>query len=481
MRRLCWTLALVCGLGPAPCALGGQPAEAPPPIRDQAEAISLNLQNVAIPAALQLLADFGGVNLVVADGVSGTVTLRLQDIPWRDAMDLILAINGLAKRQTGNVLLVAPAETLAARDQMALANRQALVELAPLETRFLRVRYADAIDLAALFDSEQGAFARSDRGKLLVDERTNALIVTETAANLETIRQMVKQLDVPVRQVRIEARVVSANNNFSEQLGVRWGGGGYRSRGRRHVKLGGSLQTLSELQNIVADPEGEGGAISHPGALVTDLGVAGQGATSIGVGLTGPGFLLDVELSALAAAGEAEIIARPTVVTTNKRPAVIETGVEIPYQQTTHAGGTSISFKDAVLQLQVTPQVAPGNRIALELEIKQDTVGKIYYGVPSVNTTRIATKALVADRETVVLGGIFQTDRHHATTRTPLFGGLPLVGRLFRRTLQRDDKQELFVFITPEVVADPVADTTSQDADEAAGSSPPPSEPDQHG
>ena len=415
------------------------------------ERLSLNLQNVELRAALQIIADFAGVNLAVARDVSGTIAVRLEDIPWDEALDLILASNGLGKRQSGNVLLVAPAEVLAEREQIELESRRALDELAPLSTEFLRIRYADAAALAALFNGDSGAFARSERGRVLVDARTNALIVAETASNLAAIREVIERLDVPVRQVRIEARVVSANNNFSEQLGVRWGGGGHRRQGRRHLKVGGSLQTLSELQNIIADADGGGRAISHPGDLVADLGVTEQGASSIGIGLTGPGFLLDVELSALEAAGEAEIIARPTVVTADKHTATIETGVEIPYQEATHAGGTSISFKDAVLRLQVTPQVTPNDRIVLDLEVTQDTVGKIYYGVPSINTTRIATRALVTDGETVVLGGVFQTDKHQATTRTPLLGGLPLIGRLFRRTLQRDDKQELFVFITPEV------------------------------
>ncbi len=431
-----------------------EPATAEPP-RYTGERMSLNLQNVELRAALQLIADFAGVNLVVAQDVAGVIAVRLEDIPWDEALDLILTSNGLGQRQSGNVLLIAPAEALAAREQAELESRRALAELAPLETAFIRIRYADAAALVELFGTEAGAFARSERGRILLDTRTNALIVTETAANLAAIREVVERLDVPVRQVRIEARVVSANNNFSEHLGVRWGGGGHAQRGRRHLKIGGSLQTLSELQNIVADAEGGRGAISHPGDLVADLGVAEQGASSIGFGWTGPGFLLDVELSALEAAGEAEIIARPTVVTTDKRTASIETGVEIPYQEATHAGGTSISFKDAVLQLQVTPQVTPDDRVVLDLEIKQDTVGKIYYGVPSINTTRIVTRAMVADGETVVLGGIFQTDKHQATTRTPLLGGLPLIGRLFRRTLQRDDKQELFVFITPEVVRPP--------------------------
>ena len=442
----------------APPAADPAPPAAPPAAGPTAgpKRISVNLQNVQVRAALQLVADFAGVNLVVGEGVDGTVAVRLRDIPWEEALDVLLTSNGLGSRRTGNILIVAPAEAIAAREQAALASQRALAELAPLRTEFLPIRYAEADQLAALFDSEAGGFARSERGSVLVDARTNALIVTETAANLAAIRDAIARLDIPVRQVRIEARVVSANSNFAKQLGVRWGGGGHRGdAGGRQVKWGGSLRTLSEVQNILA--EVDRAAISHPSALVADLGVADQGATSLGIGLTGPAFLLDLELSALAAAGEAEIIARPNVVTADKRTALIETGVEIPYQQATHAGGTSISFKDAVLQLQVTPQVTPDRDIALQLEITQDTVGKIYYGVPSINTTRIATRAVVADGQTVVLGGIFQTDRHHATTRTPLLGELPVVGRLFRRTLRRDDKRELFVFITPAVTGNTAA------------------------
>ena len=276
-------------------------AQGAPPQATARERLSLNLQNVETRAALQLIADFADVNLVVADGVSGTVALRLRDISWDEALDVILASNGLGKRQRGNVLLVAPAEALASHEKMALESGRALAELAPLATEFIRIRYADAATLAALFDAETGAFARSERGRVLVDARTNALVVSETAANLAAIRGAIAQLDVPVRQVRIEARVVSANNNFSEQLGVRWGGGGHRGVGQRgkHLKWGGSLRTLSELQNTIADDEVSQAAISHPGALVADLAVTDQGTTSIGFGLTGPGFLLDLELSAL--------------------------------------------------------------------------------------------------------------------------------------------------------------------------------------
>ena len=419
------------------------------------EPLTLNFQHVQVRSALQLIADFAGLNLVAGDDVNGSITLRLVDVPWDEALDLILATNGLGKRRSGNVLLVAPAETLAAREKLELERRQALAELAPLATEFMRIRYADAGELAALLaggDDEGAALALSDRGRVLVDDRTNSVILTDTADRLAAVRQVIAQLDIPVRQVRIEARVVSVGSNFSEQLGIRWGGGGYRTEhGVPHLKLGGSLQTLGEIQNIIAGGS-DSGAIGQPDHLVADLGVQGQGVTSIGIGITGAGYLLDVELSALAAAGHAEIVARPKVITADKRPATIESGVEIPFQQATVSGATSIAFKEAVLQLQVTPRITPDDRVVMDLAIKQDTVGRIYHGVPSVNTTRIATRVLVDDGNTVVLGGIFQADRHQSASRTPVLGDLPVLGRLFRRTLERDDKQELFVFITPEVL-----------------------------
>ena len=307
------------------------------------ERLSLNFQNVEVRGVLQLIADFAGLNLVAGDDIAGNITLRLADVPWDEALDLVLAINGLDKRQTGNILLVGPAAKIAAREKLELESRRALTELAPLETEFLRIRYAKATTLAALLGSDEGAaLALTDRGRVLVDERTNSLILTDTAGNLDALKRMLAHLDIPIRQVRIEARIVNANSNFSEQLGIRWGGGGYRTRGdAAHLKLGGSLQTLSEVQNILAgtgETEADSGAISHPQDLVADLGVIGEGATSIGLGLTGPGYLLDLELSALAAAGHAEIVARPKVITADKHVATIESGVEIPYQQATPLG-----------------------------------------------------------------------------------------------------------------------------------------------
>ena len=358
----------------------------------------------------------------------------------------------------GNVLLVAPAAEIAAREKLQLENQKQISELAPLRTEFIQIRYASALELFELFSSagsESGDQSMlSSRGSVIVDERTNSIILTDTAERLNEFRRVIAQLDVPVRQVLIEARIVTANANFSEQLGIRWGGGAIKSVGIPAVwKFGGSRDTLSELQNIITDPLGEGD-ISSPGDLVVDLGVSGAGASSFGIGITGEGYLLDLELSALTSEGHVEVVARPKVITADKSTAMIESGVEIPYQEATSSGATSTSFKDAVLSLEVTPQITPDDRIIMELNVKQDTVGQVFNGVPSINTNEIQTQVLVDNGQTIVLGGVFQTDRNISTTKTPFLGDLPYIGRLFRRTIERDDKQELLIFITPRIIQD---------------------------
>lgn len=403
------------------------------------ERMSVNFQDVEVRSVLQLIADFAGVNLVAGQAVDGRMTLRMDDVPWDEVLEFVLTINGLGKRQTGSVLLVAPAVEIAAQERLELERQKARADLAPLTRVFIRLHHADAPSMAELLVGDDGAATVSERGRVMVDARTNSLIVTDTAANLAELREMIGKLDVPVQQVQIEARIVNANSNFSEELGIRLGGGA-----------------------LTADGE-------QGDDLIVDLGVDGDSASRFAFGIADAGYRLDVELSALAADGRAEIVARPKVITADKRPAIIESGVEIPYQQATKSGATSIAFKDAVLQLEVTPQITPDASIVMDLTVKQDTVGRIYHGVPSVNTTRIETQVLVRDGQTVVLGGIFQTDRHHATVRTPLFGELPVVGRLFRRTLERDDKQELFIFITPSIVRDASGSLAHMTPGEAAG------------
>lgn len=433
------------------------------------EKLSFNFQNIEVRAALLLIADFAGSNLVASDTVSGNITLRLKQVPWDQALDLILRTKGLGKRVEGNVLLVAPAEELAERERLALTNRKQLSELAPLTTEFIEVRYANASDLFGLLTrGDSDASVLSERGSVIVDERTNAVLLTDTEENLAKVRRVIAQLDIPVRQVQIESRIVNANANFGEQLGVRWGGGALGRFGPSDaadpstiLKLGGSRETLAELQNIAVDGSG---AISSPDDLVVDLGVSGQGATRFGIGIAnGVDYLLDLEISALATEGHAEIVARPTLITADKQPATIQSGVEIPYQEASSSGATSTAFKEAVLSLEVTPRITPDERIIMDLRVNQDSVGQVFNGIPSIDTTAIATRVLVENGQTLVLGGMFRTDKNFSVTRTPLLGDIPYLGRLFRRTIERDDKQELLIFITPRIV-DPAGTTGDEPA-----------------
>ncbi len=417
------------------------------------EKLSLNFQDIEVRSVLQLIADFTDLNLVASDTVAGRITLRLKNVPWDQALELILKTKGLDKRQVGNVLLVAPAAEIAAREKLELENQRQISELAPLQTEFIQVRYANATELFDLFSKREGESSiLSERGSVIVDERTNSIIITETQAKLEEFRRVVAQLDIPVRQVLIEARIVSANANFSEQLGIRWGGGRLIDNGDTTLRVGGSLDTLSELQNIIVDGTGD---ITNPGALVVDLGVSGPGSSSIGIGVTHSNYLLDLELSALATDGHAEVVARPKVITADKQTASIKSGVEVPFQEASSSGATSTSFKEAVLSLEVTPQITPDDRIIMDLKVNQDTVGaESSSGVPAINKNEIETQVLVDNGATVVLGGIFTTDRAKSTTKTPFLGDLPFVGRLFRKTTERDDKQELLIFITPRLIQD---------------------------
>ena len=429
------------------------PAVAEPPAHADAETLSLNFQDIEVRAALRIIANVADFNLVASEAVSGQVTLRLEEVAWERALELVLQVSGLDQRRLGDVVYVAPAAEIAAAEQFRLQAEQQAAALAPVRTEHIQIGYARAADLWSLFQEDgrsDGGFP--DRGQAMIDERTNAILYTGTAAQIEEFRRIIRALDVPVRQVLIESRIITVNSNLSEQFGIRWGGGGIKHGDSRALRFGGSLNTLGELQNALADPAGVG-EISSPDDLVVDLGVLSEGASSVGVGISGNSYLIDLEISALAAEGKAEIMARPKVITADKSRARIESGVEIPYQEASSSGATSTSFKDAVLSLDVTPRITPNGRIILEINVKQDNVGRIFNGVPSINTNEIETEVLIDDGETLVLGGIFQTDRNFATEKTPLLGNLPLLGRLFRRTFERDDKQELLIFITPRILA----------------------------
>ena len=421
--------------------------------RYRGEKLSLNFQDIQIRSVLQLIADFTDLNLVASDTVNGRITLRLKNVPWDQALDIIMKTKGLDKRDVGNVLMVAPAEELAAREKLELESRQQISELAPLRTEFIEVRYASAGEIFALFESSgEGEGVLSGRGSVIVDERTNSIILTETTVKINEFRAVLEKLDVPVRQVLIEARIVTAASNFSEALGVRWGGLGYKINGDNVGTAGGSLTTVQEVRDGIGDPDGI--TFTSPDHLVVDLGVGSADATSFAIGLVNDKYLLDLEISALESQGSAEVIARPKVITADKQEATISSGVEIPYQEASSSGATSVSFKSATLQLAVKPQITPDDRIIMELEVKQDTVGAVFNGVPSINTNNVKTQVLVNNGETIVLGGIFTVNTSESVTKTPFLGDLPYVGGLFRRNTRSDQKQELLIFITPRLIRD---------------------------
>jgi type IV pilus assembly protein PilQ len=416
------------------------------------EKLSLNFQDIEVRSVLQLIADFTDLNLVASDTVSGRITLRLQNVPWDQALDIVLRTKGLDKRQMGNVLMVAPAAEIAAREKQELDNKRQIQELAPLRTEFLQIRYASASELVSLFQAtgEGEAGLLSQRGSLIVDERTNSIIISETADKLNEIRRVIQQLDIPVRQVLIEARIVTANTNFTEELGIRWGGGALSEKSDNFLKIGGSAETIGEIQNGINAGQFE---ISQADAFGVDLPLNAS-TSSFAIGVTGQDYLLDLELSALASDGQAEVVARPKVITADKQQAVVASGVEIPFQQAASSGATAVQFKEAVLALNVTPQITPDDRIIMDLQVNQDTVGQVFNGVPSINTNEITTQVLVDNGQTLVLGGIFQTNTQLTIDKTPFLGDLPYVGRLFQRRAQSDDKQELLIFITPRIIQD---------------------------
>ena len=417
------------------------------------EKLSLNFQDIEVRSVLQLIADFTGLNLVASDTVGGSITLRLQNVPWDQALDLILKTKGLDKRQIGNVLLVAPADEIAAREKLELETSKQIAELAPVRLDIIQVNYAKAEDVVALIQADEELI--SSRGFVSSDKRTNTITIRETAGKLEEIRRLVTTWDVPVRQVSIEARIVRAQTNVAEDIGVRWGGAAYNVDGDDVVTIGGSLGTLQEARDAAG---GGSNTISFPGALGVDLGVSGEGASSFAIGWGSDDFLVDLELSALESDGRAEVVSQPRVVTADRQTASIKSGVEIPYQQASSSGATAVSFKEAVLSLEVTPQITPDDKIIMDLVVNQDSRGEVTAGVPSINTNEVMTQVLVANGETVVLGGIFQSEVTTQTTKTPFLGDIPYLGRLFKRTEHINERSELLIFITPKIIKNDLID-----------------------
>jgi type IV pilus assembly protein PilQ len=426
--------------------------------------LTLNFQDIEVRAVLQLLAEVSGLNVVVSDSVAGSVTLRLDNVPWDQALDIILATKGLDMRQVGNVMLVAPAPEIAARERAELAAKQDIQQLAPLRSEFLQVNYAKATDLATLLRGGQGAESSllSERGSVSVDERTNTLLVYDTAERISDVRRLVAALDIPVRQVLIESRIVVANDDFSRELGVRMGATYVNENGDGIISVTGSGQGNDTIINSANDNINNTGS-PFPVTLPTldnrynvNLPV-GDAAGRIGLAILGSDYLVDLELSAAQAEGRGEIVSSPRVITANQKEASIEQGVEIPFQESSASGATATQFKQAVLSLTVTPQITPDDRIILDLEVTQDTVGEFVPSgtgglVPSIDTRRIMTQVLVNDGETVVLGGIFETERRDEETKVPLLGDIPGLGRLFKRTNSVSNKRELLIFVTPKIL-----------------------------
>ncbi len=411
------------------------------------ERLSLNFQNIEVRAVLQLIADFTGKNLVASDTVSGNLTLRLKNVPWDQALDIILRAKGLAKREQGNVIMVAPSEEIAAREKLELEAQKQITELAPLTTEFVQVNYAKASEIAKLLKAEENSLL-SERGNVSVDERTNTLLVRDTADNLVGVRKLVTQLDIPVRQVLIESRIVVADDNFNRDLGVRFGIS-RTERNNETYTLGGGNPGDTEF--------GDGTVAfftDNRENLIVDLPLADpSGAVKFAI-IDIPDFLLQLELQALQTEGRGEVLANPRVVTSNQKEAIIEQGTEIPFQEASSSGATSTSFKPAVLSLRVTPQITPDDRIIMDLAVNQDTVGQEFNGIPSVDTRALTTQVLVDNGDTVVLGGIFEQTKRSDVEKVPFFGDLPCFGFLFKQESLRDEKTELLIFVTPKIVKD---------------------------
>jgi type IV pilus assembly protein PilQ len=424
------------------------------------ERLTLNFQDIDVRSVLQLLADTSGQNIVVSDSVSGNLTLRLQNVPWDQALDIVLRTKGLDKRRQDNVIIIGPTEELATREKAELAAHKEVQELSPTHTEFMQVNYAKVGDLAKLIRPTGGTGGKnsmlSPRGSLSIDERTNTLLVQDTSENLADIRRLVQTLDVPVKQVLIEARIVIVSDTFERDLGARFGvstaqqngpggllsvsGNGTGANSILGTGLGGASLTGTTLDNRYQ--------VNTPAANTNG---------SIGISLLGGSYLVDLELSAAQNEGKSETISSPRIITANQKQATIMQGVEIPYQESASSGATTTQFKDAVLKLKVTPLITPDNRVILDLDVSDDSVGQQVTSatggsVPSIDTRQIVTQVLVNDGQTVVLGGILDTTKSKAANKVPFFGDIPFLGALFRSTTDINNKTELLIFITPKIL-----------------------------
>jgi type IV pilus assembly protein PilQ len=406
------------------------------------EKLSLNFQDIDVRSVLQLIADFTDLNLVASDTVQGNITLRLQNVPWDQALDLVLKTRGLDKRKVGNVLLIAPADEIAARERQELEAQKQIAELAPLRRELMQINYAKAADIAQLFQSvtdAEGAAQTEERGSVTVDDRTNSIIAYQTQDRLDELRRIVTQLDIPVRQVMIEARIVEASVDYNKELGVEW----------RGLRLGDNNWVVGGTNSVEkgTDP------VEFQAGNFVDLGAAGRTA-GLNLGFITDNTLLDLELSAMEKTGNGEIISQPKVVTSDKETAKILKGAKIPYPEASSSGAATTAFAEANLSLEVTPQITPDNRVIIEVKVNKDAAdfSNQVQGTPSILTNEVNAKVLVSDGETIVLGGVFTNTQSKAVDKVPLLGDMPYIGRLFRRDVVNDNKFELLVFLTPRIM-----------------------------
>ena len=429
----------------------------------EGQRLTLNFQDIETRAVLQLLAETSGRNIVVSDTVQGNVTLRLRNVPWDQALDIVMTTKGLDMRENGNVIIVAPAEEIAARETADLEAKQAITELEPLYSEFLQVNYAKASDLASLIGGDTGNALISERGSVGIDDRTNTLLVQDTAERLQDIRRLVRTLDIPIRQVLIESRIVVVNDDYSRELGTRFGFTGVTDNSDDGII---SVTGTGEGSDIIVGSALDNLANTGTPFPVTAPGIADR--YNVNVPITNPAgrialavlnsdYIVDLELTALQAEGRGEIVSTPRIITANQKEARIEQGVEIPYQESASSGATTTQFKKAVLSLTVTPQITPDNNIIMDLIVSKDNVGELTPSatgglVPSIDTRTVETQVLVRDGQTVVLGGIYETERRETINKVPFLGDIPGVGFLFKSTSNVSNKAELLIFVTPRIL-----------------------------
>lgn len=428
-------------------------------LEKEGKLISINFQDIPVRNVLQLIADYNQFNLVVSDSVEGNLTLRLDGVPWQQVLDIILQVKGLDKRVEGNVILVAPTDELDLREKQQLEKQQLEQTMGELSSEIIKVNFAKASDIAEMINGEGNISMLSERGSMTIDERTNSLLIRELPENIEVIREIIESLDIPVKQVQIEARIVTINEGNMDELGIRWGFTSINGNNTVGGSIENNLATIG-LYNGGGEGEdgGDGDGVGIDDFLNVNLAATSPNATSIAfqVAKLGSDTLLDLELSALQQESKAEIISSPRLITTNKKPAYIEQGTEIPYLESSSSGATTVTFKKAVLSLKVTPQITPDNRLVLDLSVTQDRPGQVVKTgtgeAVAIDTQRIGTQVLVNNGETVVLGGIFQHSITNSVDKVPLLGDLPLLGALFRRSYENVGKSELLIFVTPKVV-----------------------------